>query len=178
MTATHDTHRFAPPQFARSPRAQIPLYIQKNEKPQLSRRYFGCLKACKSAKNTSQTSQAMANCSERPFYSARVSQNPSDAIFSPSKTGRHQAELNRMKLRNRTRKREESLAKLMEDIERLVQQCWNYWRLVAKDQFIDSSSRIFLYSLSLLPPEIKKNTAGSRQSRVARLSHEKRERVW
>ena len=77
MTATHDAHRLAPPQFARLPRAQVPLYIQKNEKPRFSRCYFGCLKACKSAKKTSQTSQAMVNCSERPFYNAHISQNPS-----------------------------------------------------------------------------------------------------
>ena len=32
----------------------------------------------------------------------------------------HQAQLQRMKLRNRTRRREESLAELMEDIERLA----------------------------------------------------------
>ena len=55
----------------------------------------------------------------------------------------HQAELNRMKLRNRTRKREESLAELMEDIERLARLAYPdaapaMLELLAKDQFIDS----------------------------------------
>ena len=55
----------------------------------------------------------------------------------------HQAELHRMKLRNRTRKREESLAELMEDIERLARLAYPdaapaMLELLAKDQFIDS----------------------------------------
>ena len=29
MTATHDAHRLAPPQFARLPRVQVPLYIYR-----------------------------------------------------------------------------------------------------------------------------------------------------
>ena len=48
-----------------------------------------------------------------------------------------------MKLRNRTRKREESLAELMEDIERLARLAYPdaapaMLELLAKDQFIDS----------------------------------------
>ena len=55
----------------------------------------------------------------------------------------HQAELHRMKLRNRTRKRQESLAELMEDIEQLVRLAYldaapAMLELLAKDQFIDS----------------------------------------
>ena len=53
----------------------------------------------------------------------------------------HQAELHRMKLRNRIRKQEESLAELMEDIERLVRladAAPAILELLAKDQFIDS----------------------------------------
>lgn len=55
----------------------------------------------------------------------------------------HQAELHRMKLRNRTRRREETLAELMEDIERLARLAYPdaapaMLELLAKDQFIDS----------------------------------------
>ena len=55
----------------------------------------------------------------------------------------HQAELHRMKLRNRTRGREETLAELMEDIERLARLAYAdaapaMLELLAKDQFIDS----------------------------------------
>ena len=55
----------------------------------------------------------------------------------------HQAELHRMKLRNRTRKRDESLAELMEDIERLARLAYPdaahaMLELLAKDHFIDS----------------------------------------
>ena len=55
----------------------------------------------------------------------------------------HQAELHRMKVRNRTRKREESLAELMEDIERLARLAYpdaapGMLELLSKDQFIDS----------------------------------------
>ena len=54
----------------------------------------------------------------------------------------HQAELHRMKPRNRTRKREEPLAELMEDIERLARLAYpdaapRMLELLAKDQFID-----------------------------------------
>ena len=50
-----------------------------------------------------------------------------------------------MKLRNRTRKRDESLAELMEDIERLTRLAYPdvapaMLELLAKDQFIDSST--------------------------------------
>ena len=55
----------------------------------------------------------------------------------------HQAELHRMKLRNRTRKRDESLAEPMEDIERLARladpdAAHAMLELLAKDHFIDS----------------------------------------
>ena len=55
----------------------------------------------------------------------------------------HQAELHGMKLRNRTRRREESLAELKEDIERLARLAYldaapGMLELLAKDQFIDS----------------------------------------
>ena len=55
----------------------------------------------------------------------------------------HQAELHRMKLRNRTRKRDESLAELMEDIEQLARLAYPdaapaMLKLLAKDYFIDS----------------------------------------
>ena len=43
MTATHDAHVSPSPICARSSRAQVPPW--KIEKPQFSRRYFGCLKA-------------------------------------------------------------------------------------------------------------------------------------
>ena len=41
------TSMLVPPQFARSPRAQVFLYSWKIEKPHFSCRYFGCLKAWK-----------------------------------------------------------------------------------------------------------------------------------
>ena len=52
----------------------------------------------------------------------------------------HQGELHRMKLRNRIRKREESLGELMEDIELLAypDAAPAMLELLAKDQFIDS----------------------------------------
>ncbi len=55
----------------------------------------------------------------------------------------HQTELNRVKLRNRTRKREESLPELAEDIERLSRLAYpdaaqGMVDVLAKDQFIDA----------------------------------------
>ncbi len=55
----------------------------------------------------------------------------------------NQAELNRMKLKGRTRRREESLPELLEDIERLVRLAYpeaapEMLELLAKDHFIDS----------------------------------------
>ena len=57
----------------------------------------------------------------------------------------HQAELHRMKLMSRTRRREETLPELMEDIEQFVRLAYPYaapemLELLAKDQFIDSWS--------------------------------------
>ena len=57
----------------------------------------------------------------------------------------HQAELHRMKMRSRIRRREETLPELMEDIERLVMLAYpdaapEMLELLAKDQFIDSLS--------------------------------------
>ena len=70
-------------------------------------------------------------------YSSLVS--ALDACFGSS----HQAELHRMKLKSRSRKREEGLAELVEDIERLAQLAYPtapsaMLELLAKDQFIDS----------------------------------------
>ena len=55
----------------------------------------------------------------------------------------HQAELHRIKLKNRTRKREESLAELAEEMERLARLAYpeappEMLELLAKDQFIDA----------------------------------------
>ena len=55
----------------------------------------------------------------------------------------HQAELHRIKLKNRTRKREESLAELAEEVERLARLAYpeapsEMLELLAKDQFIDA----------------------------------------
>ncbi len=55
----------------------------------------------------------------------------------------HQAELHRAKLRSRTRRREESLQELLEDIERLVRLAYPdatpaMLQVLAKDQFIDA----------------------------------------
>ena len=55
----------------------------------------------------------------------------------------HQAELYRIKLKNRTRKREESLAELAEEVERLAKLAYpeappEMLELLAKDQFIDA----------------------------------------
>lgn len=55
----------------------------------------------------------------------------------------HQAELHRMKLKNRTRRREEALPELLEDIERLARLAYpdakpEMLEVLAKDQFIDS----------------------------------------
>jgi len=55
----------------------------------------------------------------------------------------HQTELHRMKLRSRTRRREETSPELMEDIEQLVRMAYpntapEMLELLAKDQFIDS----------------------------------------
>ena len=55
----------------------------------------------------------------------------------------HQAELNRMKLRSRTRRREETLPELAEDIERLVRLAYPdaaplMLEVLAKDQFVDA----------------------------------------
>ncbi len=57
----------------------------------------------------------------------------------------HQAELHRMKLRNRTRKRDESLPELMEDIERLVRLAYPeaapaMLEVLAKDHFVEALS--------------------------------------
>ena len=62
-----------------------------------------------------------------------------DACFG----GSHQAELHRMKLKNRVRKREEGLAKLAEDIEKLAQLAYptsptTMLKLLARDQYIDA----------------------------------------
>ena len=55
----------------------------------------------------------------------------------------HQTELNRMKLKARNRRREESLSKLAEDIERLVRLAYpnaaeSMVEVLAKDQFVDA----------------------------------------
>ena len=55
----------------------------------------------------------------------------------------HQAELHRIKLKNRTRKREESLAELAEEVERLARLAYpeatpDMLELLTKDQFIDA----------------------------------------
>ena len=55
----------------------------------------------------------------------------------------HQTELNRMKLKARTRRREESLPELAEDIERLVRLAYpdaaeSMVEVLAKDQFVDA----------------------------------------
>ena len=55
----------------------------------------------------------------------------------------HQAELNRMQLRSRTRRREESLTELAEHVERLCRLSYPeaapvMLELLAKDQFIDA----------------------------------------
>ena len=55
----------------------------------------------------------------------------------------HQAELHRIKLKNRTRKREECLAELAEEVERLARLAYpeapsEMLELLAKDQFIDA----------------------------------------
>ena len=55
----------------------------------------------------------------------------------------HQAELHRIKLKNRTRKKEESLAELSEEVERLARLAYpdapsGMLELLAKDQFIDA----------------------------------------
>jgi hypothetical protein len=55
----------------------------------------------------------------------------------------HQAELHRIKLKNRTRKHEESLAELAEEVERLATLAYpeappEMLELLAKDQFIDA----------------------------------------
>lgn len=55
----------------------------------------------------------------------------------------HQAELHRIKLKNRARKRDESLAELAEDVERLARLAYpeappEMMELLAKDQFIDA----------------------------------------
>jgi hypothetical protein len=55
----------------------------------------------------------------------------------------HQAELHRIKLKNRTRKRDESLAELAEEVERLARLAYpdappEMLELLAKDQFIDA----------------------------------------
>ena len=55
----------------------------------------------------------------------------------------HQAELHQIKLKNRTRKREESLAELAEEVERLARLAYpeappEMLELLAKDQFIDA----------------------------------------
>ncbi len=55
----------------------------------------------------------------------------------------HQTELNRMRLKTRTRRREESLPELAEDVERLTRLAYSgadeaMIKVLAKDQFIDS----------------------------------------
>ncbi len=55
----------------------------------------------------------------------------------------HQAELHRMKLKNRVRKREESLPELVEDVERLVRLAYpdaapTILEVLAKDHFVDA----------------------------------------
>ena len=55
----------------------------------------------------------------------------------------HQMELNRIKLKARTRRREESLPELAEDIERLVRLAYpdaaeTMVEVLAKDQFVDA----------------------------------------
>ena len=55
----------------------------------------------------------------------------------------HQTELNRMRLKARARRREESLAKLAEDVERLVRLAYpeaaeSMVEVLAKDQFVDA----------------------------------------
>ena len=55
----------------------------------------------------------------------------------------HQTELNRMRLKARTRRREESLAELAEDVERLVRLAYpdateSMVEILSKDQFVDA----------------------------------------